>query len=132
MRIPACIKCGRTGFILTSFGGREYCDCPAGALSKGLRSGEAIEAEPKPRQVEDTVRVLRILEYTGPRSKVEELIAKSVHGERRLTNVHDPSRGVVIRAATIGNYPEVLGDGVDNADTDTDPLDDSGSLGQPI
>lgn len=119
MKIPACIKCGRTGFILTPSGGRDYCDCPAGALSRGLGSGEAIEAEPKPRQVEDTVRVLRILEYTGPRSKVEELIAKSVHGERRLTNVHDPSRGVVIRAATIGNYPEILAKSRETEDLDS-------------
>lgn len=104
MKIPACTKCGRTGFIITSSGDRGYCDCPSGDLSRGLDSGR-----PRlDRQGEDTVRVLRILEYTGPRSKIESLVAKSIHGERRLANKHDPSRGVVIRAATIGQYPEIL------------------------
>lgn len=82
------------------------------------------------REAEDTVRVLRILEYTGPRGKVEELVAKSIHGERRISNRHDPSRGIVIRAATIGNYPEVLRG--DNETDSEDSLDDSGSLGQAI
>ena len=50
----------------------------------------------------DTIRVLRVIEYTGPRDKVEDQVARSLHGEKRLNN------GVVIRAATVGSYPEVL------------------------
>lgn len=50
----------------------------------------------------DTIRVLRVIEYTGPRDKVEDQVARSLHGEKRLPN------GVVIRAVTVGSYPEVL------------------------
>ncbi len=52
--------------------------------------------------MDDIVRVLRIIEYTGPRTLVEANVQNSIHGEKRLPN------GVVIRVATIGNYPEVL------------------------
>lgn len=51
---------------------------------------------------EDIVRVLRVIEYVGPRSKVEVQIANSIHGTKR------PGNGVTIRAATLGTYPEVL------------------------
>lgn len=50
----------------------------------------------------DTVRVLRIIEYVGPRDRVEETIATSVHGTRNC------GRGLFVRAATIGSYPELL------------------------
>lgn len=56
--------------------------------------------------MQDIVRVLRIVEYTGPRSEVENAVSKSVHGERVC------SRGLVIKAATIGTYPEILVAGV--------------------
>lgn len=49
----------------------------------------------------DTVRVLRILEYVGPREEVEALLAISIQGEKRVRNL-------TIRAATIGLYPEIL------------------------
>jgi len=55
-----------------------------------------------PSITEDLVRVLRIVEYTGSRSVVEECMARSIHGEKRLLS------GLVIRAATIGEYPEIL------------------------
>ena len=48
------------------------------------------------------VRVLRVLEYVGPREWVERTLANSIQGERRI----GPDR--VIRAATLGLYPEVL------------------------
>lgn len=51
---------------------------------------------------QDTVRVLRIVEYVGPRSRVEETVARSIHGTKEVGN------GLVIRAATIGAYPEIL------------------------
>jgi hypothetical protein len=50
----------------------------------------------------DIVRVLRVIEYSGPRPCVEAQVDKSLHGEKRLPN------GVIIRAATIGIYPEII------------------------
>ncbi len=50
----------------------------------------------------DIIRVLRVIEYTGPRAAVENQVANSIHGEKRLTN------GVIIRVATVGAYPELL------------------------
>ena len=52
---------------------------------------------------EDIVRVLRVIEYVGPRKWVEETVARSVHGTKHFSA---PERS--IRAATIGAYPEVL------------------------
>src|SRR6266852_4890752 len=51
---------------------------------------------------EDIVRVLRIIRYTGPRSKVEKQIERSMHGTR------DCGNGVLISAATLGTYPDIL------------------------
>ena len=53
---------------------------------------------------EDRIRVLRVIEYIGPRSLVEEQVARSIHGTARFHK----NRDVEIRAATIGAYPEVL------------------------
>jgi hypothetical protein len=50
----------------------------------------------------DLVRVLRVVEYVGPRDAVERQVASSLHGERSLSN------GLVIRAATLGEFPEIL------------------------
>ena len=49
----------------------------------------------------EIVRVLRVIEYVGPRDQVEEQVKRSIHGERQV-------REMVIRAATIGEYPELL------------------------
>ncbi len=57
----------------------------------------------------DTIRILRVIEYTGERERVEDVVAKSVHGEKRLP-------GLVIRAATIGAYPEVLISGTEETE----------------
>lgn len=51
----------------------------------------------------DRVRVLRILEYEGSREWVEETIRRSLTGEKQIGNFG------IIRAATLGTYPEVLG-----------------------
>jgi hypothetical protein len=50
----------------------------------------------------DIVRVLRVIEYVGPREAVEKQVSDSLHGQKQLNN------GVLIKAATIGNYPEIL------------------------
>lgn len=55
---------------------------------------------------EDIVRVLRIVEYVGPRAAVEKLVNSSIHGSRKVGR--DGDGVITIRAATIGNYPEVL------------------------
>lgn len=49
----------------------------------------------------DTVRIIRILEYVGPRDKMEHQIAKSIHGERTYC-------GITIRAITLGTFPEIM------------------------
>lgn len=56
----------------------------------------------KPKLKEDIVRVLRVIEYVGPRERVEQVVAKSIHGEK------DAGRGLMIRASTVGAYPEIL------------------------
>lgn len=52
---------------------------------------------------EDIVRVLKIVEYVGPRSAVER--ALTVNGSWTMRKQSD---GVVIRTAIVGQYPEVL------------------------
>jgi hypothetical protein len=55
---------------------------------------------------EDIVRVIRIIEYVGSRSDVEEQLAHSMHGTRKFPRPgkHD----MEIRVATIGEFPEIL------------------------
>lgn len=59
--------------------------------------------------LEDTVRVLRVVEYVGLRSRVEKTIAESVHGSKHMD-------GLTISAATIGAYPEILKIAKENED----------------
>lgn len=53
----------------------------------------------------DKVRVLRVIEYVGTRDNVEAQIERSLrdgtHGDFRMGKV-------VIRVATVGDFPEVL------------------------
>jgi hypothetical protein len=51
---------------------------------------------------EDVVRVIRIIEYVGPRSKIEKQIERSLHGTK------DHGNGVKITAVTLGEYPEIM------------------------
>lgn len=53
---------------------------------------------------EDIIRVLRIVEYIGPRSKIEQQVLNSIHGERSFGNY----AGITIRAATLGEFPEIM------------------------
>ena len=53
----------------------------------------------------DKIRVLRVIEYVGPRDAVERVISTSIHGERRIPSGIGE---LIIRAATIGIYPEIL------------------------
>ncbi len=58
----------------------------------------------------DIIRVLRVIEYVGERSAIEEVVSKSIHGvkqyDHRLENGSKAS--VTIRAGTVGLYPELL------------------------
>lgn len=54
----------------------------------------------------DIVRVLRIVEYTGPRDAVEAQVSRSIHGQVMYPGLNKGQ--VIIRAATIGLYPELL------------------------
>jgi hypothetical protein len=62
--------------------------------------------------VSDKVRVLRLIEYSGPRQQVEDQLNRSMrdgtHGPGRF-NTTDPKReGVTIKIATLGDFPELL------------------------
>jgi hypothetical protein len=54
---------------------------------------------------EDIVRVLRILEYEGPRSAVEETLRNSIQGTRMLTGKNGRMR---ITGTVISQFPEIL------------------------
>lgn len=54
----------------------------------------------------DIVRVLRILEYVGPRDWVEKTLSQGgvpARGEHRVAQHNG-----VIRSAVLGDYPEIL------------------------
>ena len=50
---------------------------------------------------EDIIRVLRVIEYVGPRIQVEEQVKRSIHGQKDIGRMS-------IRVATLGAYPDVL------------------------
>lgn len=54
----------------------------------------------------DLVRVLRVLEYVGDRAAVERQVKNSLHGEKSF--YWNGLGQVIIRAATVGEYPELL------------------------
>jgi hypothetical protein len=74
--------------------------------------------------VEDIVRVLRIVEYVGPRNWVEATVNNSIHGERRINT------NSVIKAATIGSYPEILELGNGQSKNNPDDADQSQVAGE--
>jgi hypothetical protein len=53
----------------------------------------------------DRVRVLRVIEYVGDRSWVEQEVARSIHGTKVIDGKYGKGE---IRAATIGVYPEIF------------------------
>ena len=78
------------------------------------------EKENEKENLEDIVRVLRIIDYVGPRSLVEKQIRLSLHGERKGT-CWDPRDGlprisgnVTIRATTLGEFSEIMRSKGDN------------------
>lgn len=57
----------------------------------------------------DRIRVLRIIEYVGPRDAVEEQIKRSLHGTRAGGRSLSGFGHCDITAMTLGLVPEVLG-----------------------
>ncbi len=57
----------------------------------------------------EIVRVLKIVEYTGPREWVEQTITKSLPKETHFGNFQ------TIRTAVLGIYPEILEEEKQNA-----------------
>lgn len=54
---------------------------------------------------QDTVRVLRLLEYVGPREWVEHTLKNSIHGTKEIPSKLGPA---VIRAVTLNEFPEIV------------------------
>lgn len=52
----------------------------------------------------EKIRVLRVLEYIGEREWVENTLSRSIKG----TLIVDSKKGNLIKAATLGDFPEVL------------------------
>lgn len=78
---------------------------------KSLREVRELIASVKPRERKqfikpDFVRVLRLIEYVGPRHLVEEQVRESIHGTR--PGIRDASGSVLITVVTIGDFPESL------------------------
>lgn len=57
----------------------------------------------------EIVRVLRLIEYVGPRDLVEEIVGNSLHGTREIPKRGKGVVGVRLTGVTIGEFPEVLG-----------------------
>jgi hypothetical protein len=67
----------------------------------------------------DIVRVLRLIEYVGPRDWVEATLRSSIHGQKALSSIIEgktPTR--YITAVTLTQYPEIL----NKANSQNDPL----------
>lgn len=46
------------------------------------------------------IRILRLIEYVGPRAAVEDQVRRSLHG------IRDAGSGVVINVTTLGEFAE--------------------------
>lgn len=58
---------------------------------------------------DDIVRVLRIVEYVGPRGTVESELFRSIHGAKEFPiTVQGITSRVTIRATTLGEFPEIV------------------------
>lgn len=55
---------------------------------------------------EDSIRILRLVEYTGPRSAVERQVKQAIQGER-IFNYHG-GPAIIIRATTLGQFPDII------------------------
>ena len=51
----------------------------------------------------DIVRVIRIVQYVGPRKFVEETVKNSIHGTYEIK-----TQNLAITAVTLGTFPETI------------------------
>jgi hypothetical protein len=84
-----------------------YCGCDS---RHEIHDGyDAVPPGFSPPAPVEVVRVLRVVEYEGPREWVERTVANSIHGERRIPLGSAGSKGLaVIRAVTVNNFPVVV------------------------
>lgn len=54
----------------------------------------------------DRVRVLRLVEYEGPREWVEETIGRAIHGRKQIGRIDGET--VYVTAVTLDEFPRVL------------------------
>jgi hypothetical protein len=68
------------------------------------------DSKTQPSTGEDTVRVVRVYEFSGPRKVVEDQVQRSLKDGTHRRPIHsaDPVKGeLTIRVATLGQFPEV-------------------------
>ena len=51
----------------------------------------------------DRIRILRVIEYSGPRDYIEELITNSITGDKYI-----PHEDALIRVTTVGEFPTIV------------------------
>lgn len=68
-----------------------------------------------PRAGEEIVRVLRLVQYEGPRAQVEKQLENSIHGTRFGYGAK-PSERVKITAVTLDQFPQVMREGTETPD----------------
>jgi hypothetical protein len=54
-------------------------------------------------EMSEIIRIIRIIEYTGPREAVEKQVNESLHGVKTIEKT-----GVKITATTLGNFAEII------------------------
>ena len=54
----------------------------------------------------DIIRVLRLIEISGPRDIVEEQVSRSIHGKK---DIYTERGELTIRVFTLGEVAEILG-----------------------
>lgn len=54
---------------------------------------------------QDIVRVLRLIQYEGPREVIEKTVGTSVQGTKRIMTQHGEMR---ITGVTLDQFPEIL------------------------
>lgn len=90
---------------------------------------------------EEIVRILRVVEYVGPRSAVEYQVSKSIQGTRQFPcrDKDNHSAQMRITAVTVGAFAEVISDQAvkllfpgefDASSSETDESSEEGSTNQ--
>ena len=69
----------------------------------------------------ERIRVLRIIEYTGERKFVEDLVERAIQGTKTF-QPFGSTEPLIIRVATLGTYPEILYSDTGIIDTTEEPM----------